>query len=87
MMYTLRQIQLQPEENQRHIDYRFSIQDLEGKKIDLQSPHSGCCVESASYTLEKEEEFKPKISIFTIQFVPVKVGSTEFEITTSAATE
>jgi hypothetical protein len=47
------------EENQKHIDYRFSIQDLEGKKIDLQSPHSGWGVKSASYTFEKEEEFKP----------------------------
>ena len=63
------------------------MQDLEGKKIDLQPQHSGCDVESASYTFEKEDEFKPKISIFTIQFVPIKVGSTEFEITTSAVTE
>jgi hypothetical protein len=35
------------------MDYRFSIQDSDGKKIDLQSPHSGWGVESASYTFWK----------------------------------
>ena len=40
----------------------FSIQDADGKKIDLQSPHSGYGVEAASYTFEKEGELKPRIS-------------------------
>jgi hypothetical protein len=53
----------------------------------LLSPHSGWGVESASYTFEKEGEFKPMISIFNINFIPVKVGVTEFEMATSAATE
>ena len=51
------------EDNQKHIDYRFSLQDSDGKKIDLQSPHSGWGVESASYTFGKEGEFRPEISI------------------------
>ena len=75
------------EENQKHIDYRFSIQDPTGKKIDLQSPHSGWGVESASYTFEKEGEFKPRISIFNVNFIPVEVGVTEFEMEISAAAE
>lgn len=75
------------EENQKHIDYRFSIQDPTGKKIDLQSPHSGWGVESASYTFEKEGQFKPRISIFNVNFIPVEVGVTEFEMETSAAAE
>jgi hypothetical protein len=75
------------EENQKRIDYRFSIQDGNGKKIDLQSPHSGWGVESASYTFEKEGEFKPRISIFNINFIPVAVGVTEFEVETSAIIE
>jgi hypothetical protein len=80
-------INKETEENQKHIDYRFSIQGPDGKKVDLQSPHSGWGVESASYTFEKEGEFKPMISIFNINFIPVKVGVTEFEMATSAATE
>jgi hypothetical protein len=80
-------ISKETEENQKHIDYRFSIQDSDGKKIDLQSPHSGWGVESASYTFGKEGEFKPKISIFNINFIPVEVGVTEFEMVTSAAME
>jgi hypothetical protein len=50
----------------------------------LQSPHSGWGAESASYTFEKEGEFKPRISIFNINFIPVEVGVTEFEMATSA---
>jgi hypothetical protein len=80
-------INKETEENQKHIDYRFSIQDLTGKIIDLQSPHSGWGVESASYTFEKEGKFKPRISIFNVNFIPVEVGMTEFEIETSAAIE
>jgi hypothetical protein len=53
----------------------------------LESPHSGWGVESASYTFEKEGEFKPRISIFNVNFIPVEVGMTEFEIETSAAIE
>jgi hypothetical protein len=78
-------INKETEENQKHIDYRFSIQDPTGKKIDLQSPHSGWGVESALYTFEKEGEFKPRISIFNVNFIPVEVGVTEFGMTTSAA--
>ena len=80
-------INKETEENQKHIDYRFSIQGPDGKKVDLQSPHSGWGAESASYTFEKEGEFKPRISIFNINFIPVKVGMTEFEMATSAVTE
>jgi hypothetical protein len=80
-------INKETDENQKHIDYRFSIQGPEGNKVDLQSPHSGWGVESASYAFEKEGEFKPRISIFNINFIPVKVGVTEFEMATSAATE
>jgi hypothetical protein len=72
-------INKETEENQKHIDYRFSIQGPDGKKVDLQSPHSGSGVESASYTFEKEGEFKPRISIFNINFIPVKVGITELK--------
>lgn len=61
-------IKKKTEENQKHIDYRFSIQEPDGKKIDLQSPHSGWGVESASYTFEREGEFKPRISIFSVNF-------------------
>lgn len=75
-------INKETEENQKHIDYRFSIQDPGGKKIDLQTPHSGWGVESASYTFDKEGEFRPMISIFNINFIPVEVGVTEFEIET-----
>jgi hypothetical protein len=75
-------ISKETEENQKHIDYRFSIQDPTGKRIDLKSPHSGWGVESASYTFEKEGEFKPRISIFNINFIPVELGVTEFEIET-----
>jgi len=75
------------QENQKHIDYTFSIQDSDGKKIVLQSPHSGWGVESASYTFGKEGEFKPTISIFNINFIPVEVGVTEFEMLTSAPME
>jgi hypothetical protein len=75
------------EANQKHIDYRFSIQDPTGKRIDLKSPHSGWGVESASYTFEKEGEFKPRISIFNINFIPVEVGVTEFEMETVANIE
>lgn len=70
------------EANQKHIDYRFSIQDPTGKRIDLKSPHSGWGVESASYTFEREGEFNPRISIFNINFIPVEVGVTEFEMET-----
>jgi hypothetical protein len=31
--------------------------------------------------------FKPRISIFNINFIPVEVGVIEFEMTASAATE
>jgi hypothetical protein len=41
----------------------------------------------ARYTFGKEGEFKPKISIFNINFIPVEVGVTEFEMVTSAAME
>lgn len=80
-------INKETEENQKHIDYRFFIQGPEGKKVDLQSPHSGWGAESASYTFEEEGEFKPRISIFNINFIPVKVGITEFEMATSAVME
>jgi hypothetical protein len=59
-------INKETEENQKHIDYKFSIPDSDGKKTDLQSPHSEWGVESASYTFEKEGEFKPMISIFNV---------------------
>ena len=75
------------EENQKHIDYTFSIQDADGRKINLQSPHSGWGVESASYTFKKEGEFKPIISIFNINFIPVEVSLTEFELVTSSTKE
>jgi hypothetical protein len=78
-------INKETEENQKHIDYRFSIQDPAGKKIDLKAPHSGWGVESASYTFEKEGVFKPRISIFNINFIPVEVGVAEFEMETSSA--
>jgi hypothetical protein len=80
-------INKETEENQKHIDYKFSIRDSDGKKIDLQSPHSGWGVESASYTFEKEGEFKPMISIFNVNFIPVEVGLTEFELVTSSTKE
>ncbi|HET9357675.1 MAG TPA: hypothetical protein VFN98_06260 [Nitrososphaeraceae archaeon] len=80
-------INKETEENQKHIDYRFSIQGPDGNNVDLQSPHSGWGAESASYTFKKEGEFKPRISIFNINFIPVKVGVTEFEMATSANTE
>jgi hypothetical protein len=80
-------INKETEENQKHIDYRFSIQGPDGKKVGLQSPHSGWGAESASYTFEKGGEYKPRISIFNINFIPAKVGVTEFEMATSAATE
>jgi hypothetical protein len=80
-------INKETDENQKHIDYRFSIQGPDGNKVDLQSLHSGWGAESASYTFEKEGEFKPRISIFNIIFIPVKVGMREFEMATSAATE
>jgi hypothetical protein len=57
----------------------FQSKDSDGKKIDLQSPHSGWGVGSASYTFGKEGEFKPKISIFNINFIPVEVGVTELK--------
>jgi hypothetical protein len=60
------------EENQKHIDYRFSIQGPDGNKVDLQSPHSGWGAESTSYTFEKEGEFKPRISIFNIILYQLK---------------
>jgi hypothetical protein len=59
-------INKETEENQKHIDYRFSIQVPDGKRVDLQSPHSGWGAESASYTFEEEGEYKPRISIFNI---------------------
>jgi hypothetical protein len=77
-------ISKETEENQKHIDYRFCIQDQTGKRIDLKSPHSGWGVESASYIFEKEGEFNPRISIFNINFIPVEVGVTEFEMKTVA---
>ena len=77
-------INKETEENQKHIDYRFSIRDSTGKKIDLQSPHLGWGVESASYIFEGEGEFKPMISIFSVDFIPVEIGSTEFELTTAS---
>lgn len=80
-------INKEKEENQKHIDYRFSIQDPAGKKIDLQAPHSGWGVESASYTFDEEGEFRPIISIFNINFIPVEFGVTEFELVTSTATK
>jgi hypothetical protein len=58
-------INKETEENHEYTDYRFSIQDAEGKKMDLQSPHSEYGVEAASYTFEKEGEFKPRTSIFS----------------------
>ena len=45
----------------------------------------GWAVESASYIFEGEGEFKPMISIFSIDFIPVEIGSTEFELTTASA--
>jgi hypothetical protein len=75
------------EENQKHIDYGFSILDPTGKKIDLQSLHSGWGVESASYTFKKEGEFKPRISIFSVNFLPVEIRLTEFELLTSITNE
>jgi hypothetical protein len=67
-------INKETEENQKHIDYRFSIQDPTGKRIDFKSLHSGWGVESASYVFEKEGKFKPRTSIFNIKFIPVEVG-------------
>jgi hypothetical protein len=78
-------INKETEENQKHIDYRFSIHDSDGRKIDLQSPHSGWGIESASYIFEREGEFKPMISIFSVDFIPVEIGSTEFELATTSA--
>jgi hypothetical protein len=80
-------INKETEENQKHIDYRFSIQGPDGNNVDLQSPHSGWGAESTSYAFKKEGEFKPRISIFNINFIPVKVGMTEFEMAISATTE
>jgi plastocyanin len=77
-------INKETEENQKHMDYRFSIQDPTGKRVDLKSPHSGWGVESASYVFEKEGDFKPRISIFNVNFIPVEVGVAEFEIETSS---
>ena len=54
----------------------------DGKKIDLQSPHSGWCVESAPYVFENEGQFKPRIFILNINFIPVEVGVAEFDIET-----
>lgn len=51
------------------------------------APHSGWGVESASYTFEKKGEFKPTISVFNVNFIPVEVGVTEFEMETSAAAD
>jgi hypothetical protein len=59
---------------------KASIQDPTGKRIDLKSPHLGWGIESASYIFEKDPEFRPRISIFNIKFIPVEVGVTEFEI-------
>jgi hypothetical protein len=39
------------------------------------------------YHLGYTGEFKPSLSIFNINFIPVKVGVAEFEMATSAATE
>ena len=46
--FVLSQFKIILKENQKHIDYRFSIQGPDGKKVDLQSPHSGWGAESAS---------------------------------------
>jgi plastocyanin len=80
-------INKETEENQKHVDYRFSIQVPAGKIIDLQAPHSGWGVESASYTFDEEGEFRPRVSIFNINFIPVEVGVTEFELVTSTASK
>lgn len=71
--------------NQKHIDYKFSIEAPGGQSIALQSPHSGWGVESASHEFIKNGNYKPKISIFTVQFIPVEVGTTEFGLMVSDA--
>jgi plastocyanin len=70
--------------NQEHIDYTFTFVDPEGNKIGLQSPNSGWGVESASYKFGKEGEYKARIAIFNVLFVPVEVGTAEFDIITAA---
>jgi lipopolysaccharide export LptBFGC system permease protein LptF len=71
--------------NQEHIDYTFTLVDPKGNKIALQAPHSGWGVEPASYKFGKEGEYKARIAIFNVLFVPVEVGTTEFDIITAAA--
>lgn len=71
------------DENQKHIDYKFSIDAPNGQSIALQSPHSGWGVESASHEFIEIGDYKLRISIFTVQFIPVEVGTTEFGLTVS----
>jgi hypothetical protein len=73
-------------ENQEHIDYRFTIEDPEGNTTDATLvSHSGWGVEPASYKFEKEGQYKARIAIFNILFVPVEVGVTEYEITATGS--
>jgi hypothetical protein len=47
--------------------------------------HSGWVVEPASYKFEKEGQYKARIAIFNILFVPVEIGVTEYEITATGS--
>lgn len=76
-------INRESDENQKHIDYKFSIDAPNGQSIALQSPHSGWGVESASHEFVENGDYKLRISIFMVQFIPVEVGSTEFGLTVS----
>jgi hypothetical protein len=70
--------------NQKHIDYVFSIDTPENKTLYQQSLHSSWGVESASYKFSNGGIFIPKVTIDAILFQPVEPVEEDFKIPVKA---
>jgi plastocyanin len=66
--------------NQQHIDYVFSITNLENKILYQQTLHSSWGVESASYKFQTAGLFISKVTIDGILFQPVEPVEADFKI-------
>jgi hypothetical protein len=70
--------------NQKHIDYIFSIDTRQNKTLYQQTLHSSWGVESASYKFSNGGIFNPKITIDAILFQPVEPVEEDFRIPVKA---
>jgi len=68
------------DKNQLHIDYVFSINNIENKTLYQQALHSSWGVEYASYKFETPGVIVPKVSINAILFQPVEPVEYSFKM-------